>query len=650
MDLNVLLNNLVRDAGPSVVMRPSAMDVLGMLAGLPTHMPIERPNVADVLASLPTYSGVQRAATVDLDALRAENSGEFSDLQRILDLPVMNPLEVPDLTERFRRPGGTMMLRPIQSAALWHAEQCDGLLAPVGVGHGKTALSFLLPVAMQAKRPLLLIPAMMREQAIQDYARYSQHFVLAAPLTVRSYEELSSPTRSGMLRLLDPDLIVADEAHRLRHTQSTRSRRMRRYFHDRPETRFVALSGTMTSRSLKDYVHLARWALREKSPLPLTYMLLQAWCDLLEEGGGERATAQKREGNSYYIAPLCEKFGVQNRREAFKRRLVTAPGVVATVSQGVDASLVLIERQVETPPTLEAIALKVEQTWQAPNGDELEDGLAKVRVMRQLACGFFYYWDWSPAPWFDQPDMEWLIARSAWHKAVRLTLQSKFATESLDSPMLLARACSRGLDVPTKLKEAWEGWLPHRKKRPPPTLATWVDDFLVQDVVKWVEACEEPPIVWYTHRVFGLALAEALPEAKHFADGPEAARDITNASNGPPIPIIASAIAHGHGRNLQSWGVQILANPIAGGAQLEQLVGRSHRAGQLRDEVTFTVYVQGAFGDALVKAFTDAGYIEATTGQQQRLGYAGKVGDTLLELFNEARGITSGTTTTSDKD
>jgi len=466
----------------------------------------------------------------------------------------------------------------------------------------------------------------MREQCEADYARYNKHFVLTDPLTVRTYEELSSPSRSGMLRVLNPDLIVADEGHRLRATDSARYRRLKRYLQENPKTKLCVLSGTITAGSLKDFQHLSRWALHNGSPLPLTYPLLQAWCDAVDMGDTTGYGALP-----WQIEPLCRKFRTNSPRDAVRQRLTTAPGVAATSDQGVSASLLMTPLEAEVPESVSAVMREVEKTWQAPNGDELEDGFAKARVMRQVVCGFYYYWDWSPAPWNGVPDKDWLVTRSAWHKAVRETLQSKLAVEGFDSPILLARACARKVPiVPVKLMAAWEAWLPHRSKRTPPTLATWIDPYLVDDAAAWVAKQEDPPLVWYGHRVFGEALAIATGAA-HFGDGPEAAKAITNIKD--PIPAIVSMAAHGGGRNMQAWGCQIVATPLSNGARFEQLLGRTHRSGQMRDEVVVATYVHGAFQGALKKAFRDAQYIESTTGQRQRLCYASKSG-VLVEVWN----------------
>lgn len=504
-----------------------------------------------------------------------------------------------------------MRLRPVQAEALAQVEAGGGLLGAVPVGQGKTLIALLAPRVLRAARPLLLVPAALREQCLRDVERYGKHFDLPA-VTIRSYEELSTPGRSGMLTILVPDLIVADECHKLRYFSSARVRRVARYLREHPECRFVGLSGTITRGSIGDFAHLAAWALGESSPLPLGRSLLDAWVEGLEEPAFV----------TRLLVPICRRTGEPQPRKAMQAHLAGSPGIVLTAGEEADCSLVLTERRLAAPDAVQHLVDQVSDTWLSPDGDELESPIARDRALGQLACGFYYYWDWSPAPWHGHPDEAWLAARAAWHKAVRLTLQSDFAVEGLDSPMLLGAACARGRDVPASLAAAWRGWLPFKEQVPPPTLARWVDPFRVEDAVAWARTQEDPPILWCAHRAVGAELAR-LSGWPLFADGPEASRGLLDIA--APTPAIVSVQAHAQGKNLQVWGNQIVVAPVRSATTWQQALGRTHRLGQTRDEVTATVYVDGAFGVALAAAVADAKEIEETTGQAQRLCYASRV-------------------------
>jgi len=91
--------------------------------------------------------------------------------------------------------------------------------------------------------------------------------------------------------------------------------------------------------------------------------------------------------------------------------------------------------------------------------------------------------------------------------------------------------------------------------------------------------------------------------------------------------IICSIDAHGTGKDLQGYANHLVTTPPASGVKWEQLLGRSHRPGQLADEVAFQVYAhtretEGSFRNAV----RDALYIEQTTGQKQKLNYADRLG------------------------
>jgi hypothetical protein len=58
---------------------------------------------------------------------------------------------------------------------------------------------------------------------------------------------------------------------------------------------------------------------------------------------------------------------------------------------------------------------------------------------------------------------------------------------------------------------------------------------------------------------------------------------------------------------------------VADAGAWEQLIGRTHRQGQLADEVEVYVFAHGAFADALETARERAKYIENTTGNTQKL-------------------------------
>jgi hypothetical protein len=81
------------------------------------------------------------------------------------------------LTDWLKTPKGTMALRPIQAKALEELHDFGGLLAPIRVGGGKTLISMLAPVVLGAERPLLLVPAKLRDKTLREFAELRRHWL-----------------------------------------------------------------------------------------------------------------------------------------------------------------------------------------------------------------------------------------------------------------------------------------------------------------------------------------------------------------------------------------------------------------------------------------------------------------------------------------
>jgi hypothetical protein len=56
-----------------------------------------------------------------------------------------------------------------------------------------------------------------------------------------------------------------------------------RFLADHPGCRFAALSGTLMSRSLRDFAHLSKRALGDLSPAPHTGNVVEEWGLALDE-------------------------------------------------------------------------------------------------------------------------------------------------------------------------------------------------------------------------------------------------------------------------------------------------------------------------------------------------------------------------------
>ena len=544
-----------------------------------------------------------RIAEVDGAVGVVTNSVEF---KRILELTrrALDLDGIEDATHVFQKPDSTMRLRPIQSAALIDAATMDGLFAPIGVGFGKTLITLLLPTAMYSKKAVLLMPPAVRNQLIREIATiYGPNFELPE-LTIVAYSELSLAKNATLLDQIKPDLIIADEAHHLRHRSAARTKRFMRYMSDHPECRFAALSGTITNKSIMDYAHLIELALRKSSPLPRGYREVKDWAGALDV----KPEYVMRPGA---LRKLCDEG--EETRDGYRRRLVETPGVVATSHKETGSSLLVRRLDVKIPDAIETLLTEVRKQWSI-EGNVFEDILTYHRTLKQISCGFYYKWKWPGGV----VDYEWLEARSAWHRAVRDKLRRSI--RGMDSPLLLANAADRALknkgEGPRWDCPAWADWKAVKDRDPPPTETIWVDDFLCRDAIRYAKTIDVPVILWYEHRAIGERLGK-LSGLPVYGQG-------TDASPTRESILIASRRVQGTGKNLQHhYGHNIFLELPPNGTEFEQSVGRTHRPGQIHDEVWVDWY--GHTDETrlgIAKIVEDAEYKQATQGQPQKILYA----------------------------
>lgn len=537
----------------------------------------------------------------------------------------------------------------MQAWALQEAEAMGGLLGPIGVGHGKTILDLLTAMVVKDCRvAVLLLPPNLKAQLLEvDWNFYGQHWKLpnlaggkwfhpGRPLLhVVAYTELSSARNSDLLSRIRPDTIICDEAHSVRNRGASRTKRFLRYLNEHPEVRLFCWSGTLTSRSLKDYAHLANHALREGSPTPSSYPIVEEWAKALDP------TDFRSPGGA--LLKFCSEG--QGVADGYRSRLVSTPGVVTSPdSGGCNASLVISELHTKAPASIQVHLDILEKTAERPDGEQLVDELSVARTARELACGFYYRWRWprkEPEPVIKK----WLEVRKEWHKEMRERLQH--SGEFMDSPLLLTKAAMRWHDgyvvidrdaegnevnrrmIPPKSKSGpypvwpskwWPEWRATRDTAQPETVPVWVDDYLVRECVAWLK--KGPGLLWYEFKAFGQAVQDAcIREQVHAVfcgPGDEGSQQVLALTGRESC--IMSIKAHGTGKNLQMFNRNLVANPPSDGGAWEQLLGRTHRTGQQADEVTCEVFRHTeAMRGAVEKARTLSEYIEGTFGARQIL-------------------------------
>lgn len=510
---------------------------------------------------------------------------------------------------------------PIQAWAMHEMSIMGGLFAPITVGGGKTFLDMLACVAVPGVRTaVLLVPANMDEQLRREYLAIREHFFVpsivigewfnieeggrdgrpAGPvpvLHVVSYSIFQRPEQTDLLERYKPDLIVADEGHRLRNADTATTGRALLYWQKYPETRLCSWSGTFVGKSLTDCCHLSALALGLRSPLPLDPAVRDEWALAVDP--------VKMPAPS---GALGETFGMP-LRQGMRNRITETLGVVSSRAAAIDTPLDIIKRAAPPMPAKVRDALHVlRKQWVRPDGERFLEAPEVTMSALQLSCGFYYFWRYPNGESAELID-EWFEARKQWHSELRERLGRR--SPWMDSPANCEAAAVRawaGLKAepgaPVWKAETWRRWRDVKDLVNPVQGTAWLDDWLAHDAAAWAQ--ETGGIVWYAHEALGARIAKLLGLPLH-EGGPGAEARIL-AEDGSR-PIVASINAHGTGRDglQRRFDKQLFTSPPASGQQWEQVLGRLHRPGQKSERVRAWVYLHtkefcSAFDSATAKS------------------------------------------------
>jgi hypothetical protein len=511
-----------------------------------------------------------------------------SDLDDLVDL----------LTAEFKTPGGAMRLRPIQAVTLESLHDHAGTFGAIGVGEGKTLISFLAPTVMKAARPLLIVPAKLKLKTEREFSELRKHWIEISTPTIVSYEWLGRVNAETFLDDLEPDFIAADEAHKLKNPRAAVSRRFVRYGMKGTATMLV-MSGTVANRSLLDFHHLLALTVGvEGMPLPAPREEAKTWAAAVDEKVNGRA----RPGALRFFLPPKAKPSLANIRAAVGKRIHETPGVVNTTRKSVEASIIVDTFNPTLPGIVEHHLHNLTANKTAPNGDEALPSDV-YRHARTLCSGFFYQWD-------PPPPRDWCIARAAWKNYARDVLEEE--DERFDSELQVANGVRRGV-----LEDggALARWQAVRDDFKPNAVPVWLTTSILEEAL---EHDTGRSIIWVEHIATGIKLSEmsGLPYFHRLGLTSEGAF-IGDHKGGS---LIASIAANAEGRNLQRYAHNLIITPPASGRTWEQLLGRTHRPGQQADEVMVDVMLGSpTIAEQMRQAIKDARFIAATTGQAQKL-------------------------------
>ena len=172
---------------------------------------------------------------------------------------------------------------------------------------------------------------------MKEVAKYKHHFRGPRRFKVISPRDTERCEGHGPPRATEAlNLIVADEAHKLRHPDSVRTRRFLRYMDEHPDVMFVAVSGTLTNKGLEDYAHLLKYALRHNSP-PRGGQALKSWAACVDAGAVRRRRIGLRSvrwsaSSRTSTSTAASETRTSVVREALFMRTMSAEGVVGTTS------------------------------------------------------------------------------------------------------------------------------------------------------------------------------------------------------------------------------------------------------------------------------------------------------------------------------
>jgi hypothetical protein len=544
-----------------------------------------------------------------------------NEMARILELPrrvwevdAQLPQFAEMATAWLKTPAGTQKLRPIQAKALQDLHDTGGLYGPIPVGEGKTLISFLAPTVVDAERPLLVVPARLRDKTHREFAALGQHWRTHPGLQIVSYEKISRVNGTSFLKQYRPDLIIFDESHRLKNLQAAVTRKVEQWMEAYPDTKVLAMTGTSTKRSLLDFAHVLRWTNPYHYPLPRSNEELWSWAGAVDE---IKIFENRTPTDPGVLLALCSPVervrGREGVRGAVRRRIQETPGVVSCDSQQLDASL-NIEVVLEQGYTqrIRDLARQLHDGV-LPNGDVyIVEGkgsqalLTKWRIMRTLTSGFWY--DWDP-----RPPASWLEIRSAWRKTVRSILERRIA--GLESEALVARAAGAG-KINAAVKDLYLQWRVVREQHKPATKPVWEDDVIINRVAKWCR--EHRGLIWVSEVALGQRLEADLGLPYYHEMGlDKLGRPIESARPKDGCAVV-SVQANCEGRNLQAWSESLVISPSPTGTLWEQLLGRTHRHGQLADEVWVEVIIGcETEWECWQQARRDANFHEAFEGRKR---------------------------------
>ena len=296
-------------------------------------------------------------------------------------------------------------------------------------------------------------------------------------------------------------------------------------------------------------------------------------------------------------------------REWYRARLAETPGIVIIDGDSCDQPLTIRTRFAREDGILDQHFESFTKFNRNPAEIVVGDPLSAYLLETQLGSGYYSYYD--PAP----PD-EWREARRDLAKLVRETCwQSQRWARPLDTER---QVVARYPEAPEVLR-----WRDVRGQFDPAkhTKIAWLSDSGLLSCRDWLReiATEgKPGIVWCGGVEFGHRLAAQEGLAYYGRLGQSAGGiGLHEAPAGKSI--VCSWQANKAGFNLQAWPRVLIAQPPPSAKWLEQIIGRSHRAGQTEPVIVDLLLGSGGAIDAFESAVREAGFVHRTLGLTEKI-------------------------------
>lgn len=580
----------------------------------------------------------------------ANNTFIAQEMDRILALPIKPEIEqsvIDSVSEALIKPSAEIseLLAP-QAEGLLTYIRTGGLVGFIGVGFGKTLLTVSIcnhGFRKGLRKIVLMMPSNLHGKLVDHEIewlrnqipvnipiyplggktkkqRQSEYMSDSSGLYLVPYSLLSVKDTDEMLENISPELIVCDEAHALKNLTTSSTMRMSRYMTAKPSTEFVAVSGTLASKSVADYAHLVKWALKDNSPLPTNNSELNDWCEILDTSF-DLNTAKST------LVPLIEwarthfadqmkdvKNNIAGFRKAFSLRMTSCVGIVSSGDAEVNCSLTVENIPVEDYTSYEGYDKlqehidNVNELWQTPADDPITEAFHLWKWNNELSAGFYNELTWPSVESLmerrecsESQATKWLVdskfqheAHNMFGSALRKWIKEE-GSSGLDSPLLVCNDMyNHGpINVGGQLYGLWQRQrdLVFDDIVVRDSKAVRVCSYKVDASVRWAKK-KKKGIIWVYHKAM---LKWVLEECEAAGLNPLACPSgslgderIQNPKNWNRL-IVASITGHSTGKNLQYIQNHYICQWPRVATTAEQLLGRTHRTGveKLTDCVTF---------------------------------------------------------------